>query len=528
MTGYGGTLTGTILINQSGLPLKGAVVSIPSAGMSATTDVKGQFRLIQIPKEAFSIAVAARGYTPIDAMDVTFNGQLELDIEVGMLHPELAMEPALVTATVNENKSQGLTVNVSNPGDGPLAFSTRVRGNHSEGGLWGQLAEKNVTQMVNDYRVEGALFFQDYFWVTGGRGIGETHYLYKMDRNFTLVDMVEQAAWSSYGWRNLTCDEGYIYAVDSAYIAQIDPYNGMVTGYQIPSPLKITNDVAWDPENKLFWVSNATSDIYGIDWYGNTITKIDNKLRFRIAGMFYFADDPDGFKLYVLSNDASGAVRLFKVNTQTGKDMIVTDLAVGDGERAGGCSITSELYPFTWSMLVQMQSKDDYLRVFEAASNFFWMDLTPTSGQIEAASSLDLNLSLNTEGLENGNTYEAHIQFEHNTPAAGSLWLDVALTVGELGAGETNATPVHFGLDGVYPNPFNATAVVGYRLSVVGNVSLDLFDLNGRLVQTLAEGWQSAGSHEAVIDGAPLPSGMYLVRLSDGVNSSLAKVSLLK
>jgi len=88
--------------------------------------------------------------------------------------------------------------------------------------------------------------------------------------------------------------------------------------------------------------------------------------------------------------------------------------------------------------------------------------------------------------------------------------------------------PLHFGLDAVYPNPFNATAVVGYRLSVVGWMELGLYDLNGRLVQTLFEGWQEAGSHQAVIDGTQLPSGVYLLRLSSGNQVALGKVCLVK
>jgi hypothetical protein len=57
---------------------------------------------------------------------------------------------------------------------------------------------------------------------------------------------------------------------------------------------------------------------------------------------------------------------------------------------------------------------------------------------------------------------------------------------------------------------------------------MGLYDLNGRLVQTLAEGWQAAGSHQATIDGTQLPSGVYLLRLTDGRQSALSKVCLLK
>jgi len=89
-------------------------------------------------------------------------------------------------------------------------------------------------------------------------------------------------------------------------------------------------------------------------------------------------------------------------------------------------------------------------------------------------------------------------------------------------------TPLQFGLDAVYPNPFNSQAVSSYKLQVTSQIELGLYDLSGRLVQTLAEGWQEAGSHQAVIDGTQLPSGVYLLKLTDGKQSALSKVCLLK
>jgi hypothetical protein len=95
-------------------------------------------------------------------------------------------------------------------------------------------------------------------------------------------------------------------------------------------------------------------------------------------------------------------------------------------------------------------------------------------------------------------------------------------------SGDGMTAPVQFGLEGVYPNPFNSQAVSSYKLQVSSFVKLGLYDLSGRLVQTLAEGWQEAGEHRAVIDGTQLPSGVYLVRLSSGTQVALGKVCLIK
>jgi hypothetical protein len=80
----------------------------------------------------------------------------------------------------------------------------------------------------------------------------------------------------------------------------------------------------------------------------------------------------------------------------------------------------------------------------------------------------------------------------------------------------------------VSPNPFNATAAISYHLSTDSQISLQMYDLSGRLVATLATGWQEAGSHQAVFDGSRLASGIYLVKLTAGSATFTQKVVLLK
>ena len=95
-------------------------------------------------------------------------------------------------------------------------------------------------------------------------------------------------------------------------------------------------------------------------------------------------------------------------------------------------------------------------------------------------------------------------------------------------------TPVMFGLNGVYPNPFNSQAVASYELRVASWVSLELYDLSGRMVHSIMDGWQAAGLHQAVIDasGQPgmsiLPSGVYLLKLTDGRQEALSKICLVR
>ena len=84
-------------------------------------------------------------------------------------------------------------------------------------------------------------------------------------------------------------------------------------------------------------------------------------------------------------------------------------------------------------------------------------------------------------------------------------------------------------LSAPYPNPFNPRAVVPFEVPEVAHVRLTLVDIFGREVATLLDRLVAAGSHEAVLDGGRLDSGVYLVHLeAEGVVRDSQKVLLLR
>ncbi|MDD5089124.1 MAG: right-handed parallel beta-helix repeat-containing protein [bacterium] len=79
-----------------------------------------------------------------------------------------------------------------------------------------------------------------------------------------------------------------------------------------------------------------------------------------------------------------------------------------------------------------------------------------------------------------------------------------------------------------YPNPFNAQTRIAFDIARAGEARLDVFDVTGRLVQTLARGPLSAGTHELLFNARDLPSGMYFARLSAGDFIATKKMLLVK
>jgi hypothetical protein len=80
----------------------------------------------------------------------------------------------------------------------------------------------------------------------------------------------------------------------------------------------------------------------------------------------------------------------------------------------------------------------------------------------------------------------------------------------------------------VSPNPFNPTTVFSFELPKASFVKLAVYDVSGRLVATLVDGWREAGKHEMTFDGSGMPSGVYLYRLKAGEFDASDKMLLLK
>ncbi|MDH3198005.1 MAG: T9SS type A sorting domain-containing protein [Candidatus Krumholzibacteria bacterium] len=83
------------------------------------------------------------------------------------------------------------------------------------------------------------------------------------------------------------------------------------------------------------------------------------------------------------------------------------------------------------------------------------------------------------------------------------------------------------------PNPFNPTTTIRYELDAPGAVRLEVFDVSGRLVRTLAGGTRGAGPHDATWNGTDdagraVASGVYYYRLTAGATTTTKRMVLLK
>jgi hypothetical protein len=94
--------------------------------------------------------------------------------------------------------------------------------------------------------------------------------------------------------------------------------------------------------------------------------------------------------------------------------------------------------------------------------------------------------------------------------------------------GGQNSQPTDLALGQNYPNPFNASTTFNYTLHRGSKITLDIYDIQGRKIHTLKQGYMVAGSHQVVWNANDTPSGVYFYRLTAGENTSSNKMLLIK
>ena len=98
---------------------------------------------------------------------------------------------------------------------------------------------------------------------------------------------------------------------------------------------------------------------------------------------------------------------------------------------------------------------------------------------------------------------------------------------------KTDALPQSTIMDNAYPNPFNPSTAITYHLSQGSQVMITIYDMLGRTVVTLLNGYQSTGSYHinwsgTDSNGAKMPSGVYLVHMQAGDRQQVQKIMMVK
>ncbi|MDR3665370.1 MAG: FISUMP domain-containing protein [Ignavibacteriaceae bacterium] len=90
------------------------------------------------------------------------------------------------------------------------------------------------------------------------------------------------------------------------------------------------------------------------------------------------------------------------------------------------------------------------------------------------------------------------------------------------------AEPRKFALSNAYPNPFNPTTTISYKIPVNILVSIKVFDAIGKEILTLVNETKPAGAYDITINSQNLPSGIYYYHMRAGNFIQTKKIILMK
>ncbi len=570
----------------TGVPVEGAQINT-ARGFWGECDIDGIAYINDILIGDYErLTASAQGYN--DSTWVGDNGEGFTIVEaetlwvvLTLLHPEFTTDTEGFEFTMLPDSSTQTGFMLSNTGNGTLTFTSRftyviedtlenvqienpghkrlpTRDDQDE--QWDRLLSWNASEAVDNPRLQGIAFVNDHWVVCGGSSNRDDtlNYFYEFSRSGEYSGIrIPQETNGLYGYSDMEYFNGLLYCTfyPTSKIVAIDPTDyHIVSEWSLPRGFSNARNIAINPNTGNIWASGPTTRLYELAIENDTALVEVRNFQTRYPGtqdeiheygLSWFRDDPDGFCLYMNSNDESGVipnapqdnqhanVALFKMNTNTGEIRYLTDFVDLPPATVARCGImiTPKWNNLVWSLAMVFDHPDgDIVSIFELAPNSSWIGYNPRSDTLLASEFTPIDLAIESTDLDTGR-YSVIIEFSHNAGIGTTripVTLDVVSVLPDVSISDDTATPFEYYLAPNFPNPFNAVTMIDYTLKEKGKVKLELFDLQGRNIRTLIAGNQTAGQHRISIDGSELSTGLYFYRLEAGEFKATRKMILVK
>jgi hypothetical protein len=307
------------------------------------------------------------------------------------------------------------------------------------------------------------------------------------------------------------------YTLDSAggwdiYVAKLDPAGNFLWAYRAGgTDPDYGRDIAVDGVGNA-WLTGGFQDMASFGPYTlNSANEMD---------IFVAKLDPTGNFLWAVR--AGGT---FNTGSDVGIDIVVD--AEGNTCLTGYFHGTASFGSYT---LTSAGNNDIFAAKLDPAGNWLW---AVRAGGI----SFDCGDGIAVDGA--GNAYltgyfSATADFgPYTLTSAGNRDIFTAKLGSVTFIDDAQNPPVNTISLTASPNPFSGRTLFSFHLEKAAAVELAVYDLRGRKLRTLASDSQTPGAHTAWWDGRDaagreLPSGIYLYRLSDGLQTVSGRIMLLR
>ena len=231
------------------------------------------------------------------------------------------------------------------------------------------------------------------------------------------------------------------------------------------------------------------------------------------SGSFITPDvNNDGFDEILVRADESYSTAAYLFFGGAEVDTLYDVYLDGDGDSSTGCAYAGDVNGDGWGDVMLNDWADGKINVFF---------LHPGMGSVK---SYDLLLEfpfvvggngrMGYAGDVNGDGVDDFMFASYSSsgvPGEVFIYSDTSLASVNRKPGTVNPT---FTLLPNYPNPFNASTAISFKLQAASEIDLAIYNISGQRVWGLGSGVWTAGTHEVVWDAEGMASGTYLVRLT--------------
>jgi hypothetical protein len=156
-----------------------------------------------------------------------------------------------------------------------------------------------------------------------------------------------------------------------------------------------------------------------------------------------------------------------------------------------------------------------------------WLWLDREHASIPPSRSLDIAVGCSAGDHAEG-TYWAFMDLYSNDPERIHIEIPVTMNIGATSTDDAEPIPITCSVRQNYPNPFNASTTISYSLREASHVTISVYDLLGREVETLFQGKQQAGDHQVTWKADGISSGVYFYGIQAGDSAEIRKMVLIR
>lgn len=455
----------------------------------------------------------------------------DLDPEgTGVPGPIVNVDPAFIQNTVIFNDSLDITLTVFNLSDEyDLHWFASLEYPGMENDMPGEvLLDFNLTEITSpiaDKYVRSIAFLNDHFYVSTAPGFNfDPALIYKISSDGSTIVRVDTVTWTNYGGSALTSDGEYLYASAQYYLLKFDPETMEVLDIILNTNFYV-GAMAFDAQSGLFYLANGNT-VRTIDYSGQEVNFYQTA--YNIKGLSWDKWSPGGPYLWAYTQSAEG-IKAIRLNPSTGFHTGVEfdGINLGSGEDfALNAFVTPSWQQDKLTLLAINKSFAESGEPDDITENVVVYDLDATpapawiglsgksTGSISPLSTDTLIVRL-TAMMED-TLMTANVVINNNSVANDRLVIPVAFTMttdGLVGVSEIRPAANAF-IQKLYPNPATENIVLLMNESAPP-FTIEIYNSMGQRMQSRQI---DPLANASTIDVSNLPSGVYFIVLSDGIN----------